>query len=62
MPDSFSELMATFFGNMMPWLVFAWTLSTYFFIMDLNDSLYLKIIKYIAKYPIKEKETSVDKY
>lgn len=55
-PDQFSELMASFFSNMMPWLVFAWSLSTYFFLLilkrdtekklfDLKGSLLLEPIK-----------------
>jgi len=31
MPDMFSELMATFFANFMPWMVLAWSLSAFSF-------------------------------
>ena len=37
LPDMFSELMASFFSNMMPWLVLAWTLSTYFFFLTFRN-------------------------
>ena len=38
MPDMFSDLMATFFGNLMPWLVLSWSMSTYFFFIRLRES------------------------
>jgi len=31
MPDMFSELMATFFSNFMPWVIFAWTIAIMLF-------------------------------
>ena len=34
MPDQFSELMATFFSNFMPWLIFSWSISAYFFLAE----------------------------
>ena len=39
----FSSLMATFFSNMMPWLVFAWCLSAYFFIYILKRDVDKKL-------------------
>ena len=37
MPDMFSDLMATFFSNMMPWLVLAWAFSAIYFLGQIND-------------------------
>lgn len=37
MPDMFSELMATFFSNLMPWLVLSWSLSTYIFLVRIRS-------------------------
>ena len=38
MPDMFSDLMATFFSNFMPWLVLAWSCSAYFFLLKIQES------------------------
>jgi hypothetical protein len=50
MPDAFSELMASFFGNLMPWLVLANALSAYFFIFELKGSIYLKLTAWLVEY------------
>lgn len=34
MPDMFSELMATFFANMLPWIIFFWAISYSVFFED----------------------------
>jgi len=44
MPDMFSELMATFFSNLMPWLILAWSMSAAFFISENKFVLKAKII------------------
>jgi len=37
-PEMFSELMATFFANFMPWIMLAWSLSFFFFLnMTIDD-------------------------
>lgn len=37
MPEMFSSLMATFFANLMPWLVLLWAISAYFFFISLSQ-------------------------
>ena len=37
MPDMFSELMATFFANLLPYLVFLWCISFVWFFQKVTD-------------------------
>lgn len=37
MPDMFSELMATFFANVLPWFMLVWALSYFFFFNEAKD-------------------------
>ena len=52
-PDMFSEIMATFFSNMMPWLVLAWCISTYIFLIILKLDIENKILKHKGKSHLK---------
>jgi hypothetical protein len=47
MPDMFSELMATFFANFLPYVSFIWSISFWYFYYTINSDTHDLTLNYI---------------